>query len=269
MIDEAPRRRSSRTMPPTRPLASRWPRGAVEIVTGQASPAALRQSPGVEHPDLALQPPDVPRPDRDSRIDWLFVAVGGKAHRAEIDAVLAGQGSETELVGADLRRRRRSSSITDPPGPHRQRHPQRTRTSRPRWRDAASSNFQGLIRGQQDLAAAPTRIWKTATCCLSDHSKAESDPRPGDPEQRRRPLRATARRSGRSIRRRSSTSRAAASRRDEAERLVVEAFFEEVLRKIPVEAIRDQRLADRSAQARAARSARDDGPRGADAWQHG
>ena len=54
----------------------------------------------------------------------------------------------------------------------------------------------------------------------------------------------------------------------EARRLVVEAFFEEILRKIPVEAIRTSVW--RTVQRKLGREiGPDDGPRGADAWQHG
>ena len=55
---------------------------------------------------------------------------------------------------------------------------------------------------------------------------------------------------------------------DEARRLVVEAFFEEVLEKIPVEAIRDSVW--RTVQRKLGREiGRDDRPAGADAWQAG
>jgi Fe-S cluster assembly protein SufD len=56
--------------------------------------------------------------------------------------------------------------------------------------------------------------------------------------------------------------------RDEAMRMVVEAFFEEVLRKIPVEAIRTNVW--RTIQRKLGRQVGDrDVPEGADAWQAG
>ena len=78
---------------------------------------------------------------------------------------------------------------------------------------------------------------------LSDHSKAESDPQLEilNSDVVRCAHGATV---GRSIRRDDLLHPEPRRPADEARRLVVEAFFEEVLEKIPVEAIREQRLAD-------------------------
>jgi len=97
--------------------------------------------------------------------------------------------------------------------------------------DAASSNFQGLIRVNKTSLRTNSNL-ENRNLLLSDHSKAESDPRLEIFEQRRGPFAphgATCRaaRSGR----RSFTSDPRRAR-DEARRLVVEAFFEEVLQKI-------------------------------------
>src|SRR5690606_25511436 len=72
--------------------------GSVEIVTGQASRvryANLQEWNTETWHFNHLQS----ETGRDSRLDWLFVSVGAKVNRTEINAMLTGQGSETDLVG--------------------------------------------------------------------------------------------------------------------------------------------------------------------------
>jgi Fe-S cluster assembly protein SufD len=130
--------------------------------------------------------------------------------------------------------------------------------------DASSSNFQGLIRVNKTSLRTDSNL-ENRNLLLSDHSKAESDPRleilnsdvvrcahgatvgPLDPE----------------------TIFYIQSRgvpADEARRLVVEAFFDEVMTKIPVAAIRDSVW--RTVQRKLGRElGHDDRPAGSDAWQ--
>lgn len=238
--------------------------GAVEIVTGQA--ARLRYA-NLQEWNTQTWHFNRLKADagRDSRIDWLFVAVGGKVHRAEIDASLTGQGSETELIGlifGDGSQQFDHQTLQD-------HHGNDTRSElnfKAALAESASSNFQGLIRVNKTSLRTSSNL-ENRNLLLSDHSKAESDPRleilnsdvvrcahgatvgPLDPEiifyieTRGVPG-------------------------EEARRLVVEAFFEEVLRKIPVEAIRASVW--RTVQRKLGREVGpDDAPRGVDAWQHG
>jgi len=238
--------------------------GAVELVTGQASRVryANLQEWNTQTWHFNRLKSET---GRDSRIDWLFVAVGGKAHRAEIDAELTGQGSETELVGLIF-------GNGDQQFDHQvlQDHVGNDTRSNSNFKaalgDAGSSNFQGMIRVNKTSLRTDSNL-ENRNLLLSDHSKAESDPRleilnsdvvrcahgatvgPLDPEilfyiqSRGVPL-------------------------DEARRLVVEAFFEEVLVKIPVDSIREsvwrtvQRKLGREIGAAEKSS-------GVDAWQAG
>ena len=238
--------------------------GVVELVTGQASRvryANLQEwNTRTWHFNRLKS-----ETGRDSRIDWLFVAVGGRVHRAEIDAELTGQGSETELVGLIFGSGEQQfdhQTLQDHVGND-------TRSNlnfKAALGDAASSNFQGLIRVNKTSLRTDSNL-ENRNLLLSDHSKAESDPKleilnsdvvrcahgatvgPLDPE----------------------TIFYIQSRGvpgDEARRLVVEAFFEEVLEKIPVEAIRNSVW--RTVQRKLGREVGpNDTPGGADAWQAG
>ncbi|MFN8637797.1 MAG: Fe-S cluster assembly protein SufD [Chloroflexota bacterium] len=238
--------------------------GTVEIVTGQASRVryANLQEWNTQTWHFNRLKSET---GRDSRIDWLFVAVGGQVHRTEIDAELTGQGAETELVGLIF-------GSGDQQFDHQtlQDHVGNDTRSNLNFKaalgDSASSNFQGLIRVNKTSLRTDSNL-ENRNLLLSDHSKAESDPRleilnsdvvrcahgatvgPVDPEMiyyiqsRGVPL-------------------------DESRRLVVEAFFEEVLQKIPVEAIRNSVW--RTVQRKLGRDVGpNDTPSGADAWQAG
>ncbi|MGE3271865.1 MAG: Fe-S cluster assembly protein SufD [Chloroflexota bacterium] len=238
--------------------------GTVELVTGQASRVryANLQEWNTQTWHFNRLKSET---GRDSRIDWLFVAVGGKAHRAEVDAELTGQGAETELVGlifGDGDQQFDHQILQD----HVGNDTRSDSNFKAALGDASSSNFQGMIRVNKTSLRTDSNL-ENRNLLLSDHSRAESDPRleilnsdvvrcahgatvgPLDPEiifyiqSRGVPL-------------------------EEARRLVVEAFFEEVLVKIPVESIRDsvwrtiQRKLGREISADATLA-------GADAWQAG
>jgi Fe-S cluster assembly protein SufD len=238
--------------------------GVVELVTGQA--ARLRYANLQEWNDQTWHfnylKSDI---GRDSRVDWLFVAVGGKAHRAEIDAGLSGQGGETDLVGLIF-----GSGEQQFDHQVLQDHIGNDTRSNSNFKaalgDASSSNFQGMIRVNKTSLRTDSNL-ENRNLLLSDHSKAESDPRleilnsdvvrcahgatvgPLDPEiifyieSRGVPA-------------------------DEARRLVVEAFFEEVLQKIPVAPIRASVW--RTVQRKLGREVGpNDLPSGTDAWQAG
>jgi Fe-S cluster assembly protein SufD len=238
--------------------------GTVELVTGQAARvryANLQEWNTRTWHFNRLQS----ETGRDARIDWLFVAVGGRTHRAEVDAELTGQGSEAELVGLIFGSGEQHfdhQTLQD----HLGNDTRSNLNFKAALGDAASSNFQGLIRVNKTSLRTDSNL-ENRNLLLSDHSRAESDPRleilnsdvvrcahgatvgPLDPE----------------------TIFYIQSRGvpgDEARRLVVEAFFEEVLEKIPVEAIRNSVW--RTVQRKLGRQVGPtDVPTGADAWQAG
>ena len=238
--------------------------GAVEIVTGQASRlryANLQEWNTQTWHFNRLQA----ETGRDSRVDWLFVAVGGRTHRAEVDVGLTGQGAETELVGlifGDGDQQFDHQTLQD----HIGNDTRSNLNFKAALADASSSNFQGLIRVNKTSLRTDSNL-ENRNLLLSDHSKAESDPRleilnsdvircahgatvgPLDPETIFY------------IQTRGVPS-------DEARRLVVEAFFDEVLQKIPVDAIRVSVW--RTVQRKLGRQiGPNDVPRGANAWQDG
>ncbi len=238
--------------------------GTVEIVTGQGAQvryANLQEWNAKTWHFNRLQS----EIGRDSRLDWLFVAVGGQIHRAEVDAELTSQGAETDLVGLIF-------GSGDQQFDHQvlQDHVGNDTRSNSNFKaalgDASSSNFQGLIRVNKTSLRTDSNL-ENRNLLLSDHSKAESDPRleilnsdvvrcahgatvgPLDPEiifylqSRGIPP-------------------------DEARRIVVEAFFDEVLAKIPVPAIRNSVW--RTVQRKLGRTVgANEVPGGADAWQIG
>jgi Fe-S cluster assembly protein SufD len=208
--------------------------GAVEIYTGQA--ARVRYS---NLQEWGVQTWHFNRlrsvTGRDSRIDWLVVATGGRMHRAEIDASLQGQGSETEMVGlifGDGRQHFDHQTLQDHIGND-------TRSNldfKAALAGRSSSNYQGMIRVNAHSLRTDSNL-ENRNLLLSDHSRAESDPKleilnsdvvrcahgatvgPLDPEM-------------------IYYIQSRGIPREDAQRLVVEAFFEPVLRKIPVETIR-------------------------------
>lgn len=203
--------------------------------------------------------------ERNARVDWLIVATGGRLHRAEIDGALEGQGSEAELVGLIFGNGRQHfdhQTLQDHFGDD-------TRSDlnfKAALADRSSSNYTGMIRVNKDAKRTDSNL-ENRNLLLSDHSKAESDPRleilnsdvvrcahgatvgPLDPEMIYY-----------------IQSRGVPG--DEAQRLVVEAFFEPVLRRIPVEAIRASVW--RSIQRKLGREVGEhESPTGTDAWDIG
>ena len=172
---------------------------------------------------------------RDSKIDWLFVAVGAKISRVEIDATLAGQGAETELTGLIFGTGSQHfdhQTLQDHFGSD-------TRSNlnfKAALDDSASSNYQGMIR--VNLASLRTNSnLENRNLLLSDHAHADSDPKLEilNSDIVRCAHGATV---GPVDRETIFYLQTRGIPRPEATRIVVEAFFDEVLKKIPVEAIR-------------------------------
>ncbi|MCC6179509.1 MAG: Fe-S cluster assembly protein SufD [Chloroflexi bacterium] len=208
--------------------------GTVEIVTGQASRvryANLQEWSAQTWSFNRLKS----ETGRDSRIDWLFVAVGGKVHRAEIDASLTGQGSETDLVGLIF-------GTGDQHFDHQtlQDHLGNDTRSDLHFKaaldDSASSNYQGLIRVNKTSLRTDSNL-EDRNLLLSNHSRAEADPQLEilNSDVIRCAHGATV---GPLDREMIFYIESRGVPREEAQRLVVEAFFEEVLSRIPVPALK-------------------------------
>ena len=202
---------------------------------------------------------------RDSRIDWLFVAVGGRVSRAEVDANLTGQGAETELVGLIFGTGTQHfdhQTLQD----HFGNDTRSNLNFKAALGDSASSNYQGMIRVNTSALRTNSNL-ENRNLLLSDHSRADSDPKLEilNSDIVRCAHGATV---GPVDREMIFYLQSRGIPRDEAMRMVVEAFFEEVLQKIPVAAIRTNVW--RTIQRKLGRQVGDkDGPEGADAWQAG
>jgi Fe-S cluster assembly protein SufD len=202
---------------------------------------------------------------RDARVDWLTVAVGGRLHRAELEVALEGQGSEAELIGlifGDQTQHFDHQTLQD----HLGNDTRSDLNFKAALADRSSSNYTGLIRVNQQSLRTDSNL-ENRNLLLSDHSRAESDPRleilnsdvvrcahgatvgPLDPEM-------------------IYYIQSRGLPRQEAQRLVVEAFFEPVLQKIPIETIRTSvwRTIQRKLGRQIAGGERSSG---ADAWQTG
>jgi Fe-S cluster assembly protein SufD len=173
--------------------------------------------------------------DRSSRIDWLGVAVGGRVHRFDLDATLEGRGAETQIDGLLFGDSNQHFDVQT-----LQWHVGDDTFSDCEFKAAlaerSSSTFVGTIRVNKTSLRTGSNV-ESRNLLLSKQSRAEADPRleilnsdvvrcghgatvgPLDPEiiyylQTR------------------------GIAREEAQKIVVEAFFDSVLDKIPVEAIR-------------------------------
>ncbi len=172
---------------------------------------------------------------RDARVDWLVVALGSGLHRAEVEASLRGQGSETEMIGLIFGTGSQHfdhQTLQD----HIGNDSRSELNFKAALTDGSSSNYTGLIRVNKTALRTSSNL-ENRNLLLSDYSKAESDPRleilnsdvvrcahgatvgPLDPEMifyiQSRGMRA-----------------------EDAKRMVVEAFFEPILERIPIESLK-------------------------------
>jgi Fe-S cluster assembly protein SufD len=174
---------------------------------------------------------------RDSAVRWLLLGLGGQLSRTELTCDLDGQGSEADLVGLVL-------------GQHQQRFDLQslqnhvgndTRSDlvlKVALRDSATSNFTGMIRvGKTALRTASNQ--ENRNLLLSDHARADSDPK-------LEILNSDVTRCGHGatvgpvdeelifyLMTRGLT-------RAQAERLIVEGFFEPLLAGVPLQSLRDR-----------------------------
>lgn len=175
--------------------------------------------------------------ERDSRVSIALVSFGARLGRTELDARLDGLASEAEIVGVVFGggdQQIEHLTLQDHVAP-------RTRSEllfKAALRDNASSNFNGLIRVNRDASETWSNM-ETRNLLLSGTAKADADPRleilnsdvvrcshgatvgPMDEEVLFYVM-----------------SRGIA--REEAQRLVVEAFFAPALQRIPLLAVRDR-----------------------------
>ena len=173
--------------------------------------------------------------ERDSAVTWLVLGLGGRLSRTELACEVLGQGAEADLIGM----------VFGEDGQHfdfqtLQNHVGDDSRSdlllKVALRDQATSNFTGLVRvGMTALRTSSNQ--ENRNLLLSDQAKADSDPKleilnsdvvrcghgatvgPVDPEMifylMTRGL-----------------------SHDEAERLIVEGFFQPLLARVPLEGVR-------------------------------
>ncbi|MFN8524875.1 MAG: Fe-S cluster assembly protein SufD [Chloroflexota bacterium] len=208
--------------------------GAVDIVTGQAS--------RVRYANLQSASTGTwffnhlrSHQGRDSRVDWLLVGVGGRLHRAELEAGLDGQGSETDILGlvfGDGKQHFDHQTTQN----HVGNDSQSDLDIKAALAGESSSNFTGMIRVNKTTLRTSSNL-ENRNLLLSDSSHAESDPRLEilNSDVVRCAHGATV---GPLDKEMIFYIQSRGVPADEAQRLVVEAFFEPVLQKIPVESLR-------------------------------
>jgi Fe-S cluster assembly protein SufD len=176
--------------------------------------------------------------ERDSAMTWLLLGLGGRLSRNELTCALNGQGAEADLLGlifGEANQHFDLQSLQD----HVASDTRSDLVLKVALRDKATSNFTGLIRvGKTALRTSSNQ--ENRNLLLSGEAKADSDPKleilnsdvtrcghgatvgPVDEEMifylMTRGL-----------------------SHDEAERLIVEGFFEPLLGQVPIEGVR-QRL---------------------------
>jgi Fe-S cluster assembly protein SufD len=175
------------------------------------------------------------RVERDAMVSWLAVALGGHLTRASVESRLVGQGSETELIGlifGDGQQHYDYYSLQSHEG-------SRSRSSlvfKAVLRDQASSNYTGMVHIAHEARQCDA-TQESRNLLLSHGAKADADPRleilnsdvvrathgasvgPVDQEMLYYVM-------TRGLSRR------------EAERLLVQAFFEPILAGVPIESLR-------------------------------
>ena len=221
--------------PPDHPesLAS----GTIEVIEGQAARVSYvhlqeRDEQAWSFTSLCSEQ------ERDSAMTWLLLGLGGRLSRNELTCALNGQGAEADLLGlvfGEANQHFDLQSLQD----HVASDTRSDLVLKVALRDKATSNFTGLIRvGKTALRTSSNQ--ENRNLLLSGEAKADSDPKleilnsdvtrcghgatvgPVDEEMifylMTRGL-----------------------SHDEAERLIVEGFFEPLLGQVPIEGVR-QRL---------------------------
>lgn len=210
--------------------------GTVDIVAGQAARITY----------LGLQERDeqvwsfsrlVSEQERDSAVTWLLLGLGGGLSRAELTCSLNGQGAEADLVGlvfGDDKQHFDLQSLQDHVGSD-------TRSDlvlKVALRDQATSNFTGLIRvGKTALRTSSNQ--ENRNLLLSGEARADSDPK-------LEILNSDVTRCGHGATVGPVDEEVIfylmtrGLSHDQAERLILEGFFEPILARVPLESVRER-----------------------------
>jgi len=174
---------------------------------------------------------------RDSFVSWVLASLGGHSGRVELNELLNAQGAETEIVGlvfAEASQHIDHITLQDHLAP-------RTRSDlifKVALRDHASSNFTGLIRVDEEASQTSSNM-EARNLLLSGTAKAEADPRLEilNADVERCSHGATVGPMDQDV---LFYVMSRGIGREEAQRLIIEAFFDPVLRRVPVAAVRDR-----------------------------
>lgn len=115
------------------------------------------------------------RLEREAAVTWLVVALGGSVTRGQIDSLLAGEGSETQIVGlvfGDDSQQFDYSTLQS----HEASRSRSALLFKTALRDRARSNYTGMVRiGKQARGCDATQ--ESRNLLLSKGAKADADPR--------------------------------------------------------------------------------------------
>lgn len=175
--------------------------------------------------------------ERDSAVSWLLLGLGGRLSRTELSCDLDGQGAEADLIGLVFGHEKQQFDLQTLQN-HLGNDTRSDLLLKVALHDKATSNFTGLIRvGQTALRTSSNQ--ENRNLLLSGEAKADSDPKleilnsdvvrcghgatvgPVDEE-----LIFYLMTRGLS--------------HDEAERLIIEGFFEPLLARVPLEMVRER-----------------------------
>jgi Fe-S cluster assembly protein SufD len=174
---------------------------------------------------------------RDSTVQWVLSSLGGHLSRTTLDARLEGPGAETEIVGLVFGERDRHVDhvvLQD----HVASRTRSNQIYKAALRDTASANFNGLIRVNEQAAQTWSNM-EARSLLLSGSARADADPRleilNSDVERCSH---------GATVGPMDEDAlfyvMSRGIDRDEAQRLIVEAFFAPVLQRIPIDTVRDR-----------------------------
>jgi Fe-S cluster assembly protein SufD len=177
------------------------------------------------------------RAARSSNVRWAFTSIGSHLARTTLNARLDADGAETEIVGLVFGEHDQHTdhlTLQD----HLAAHTRSDQLFKAALRDTASSNFNGLIRVGDDATHTSSNM-EARNLLLSGTARAEADPRLEilNSEVERCSHGATV---GPMDEDALFYVMSRGIDRDEAQLLIVEAFFAPVLQRIPIEAVRER-----------------------------
>ena len=175
--------------------------------------------------------------ERDSAVTWLLLGLGGRLSRTELSCYLNGQGAEADLIGLVFGRGQQHfdyQTLQEHVGDD-------TRSDlllKVALRDRASSNFTGMIRIDK-TALRTASNQENRNLLLSDEARADSDPKLEilNSDVVRCGHGATV---GLVVEEMIFYLMTRGLSHDEAERLIVEGFFEPLLARVPLASVRER-----------------------------